>query len=833
MKKAICTVVLAFIMAFGAFGGASFPVNKAPMNAADEGSAVIETQDYAVWSAPSTVKIRREQTDYADKGPAELAFEAVKGEYESRQLMITAKSEIPSYELIPASLKNAEGEEIASQNIEIYNEFYTEVVTPTTADLRPGFYPDALIPIDLAKEAGELCIQADCNQGLWITIEIPRDVSAGTYTGDFILKIGADSHVIPVSVRVADYTLTEEMHTDTLFILRDVHLMASELDSTLEMKETYYDFFLDYRINLNNLPIDSLNAEEYVKTIEKYWADDRVTRYTIPSNVTGETSVVNIPLWKELYLAVVAASSPEKDLTSKLMFYFIDEPEGTTGVPAALTTLNGFHAMLAEMVEKIENDTTGKYDGFKEIDGWRDKILNTRNVATLEFGSEELLESVNIWCPSFYTVSKSTDREYAINKAEELGTELWWYGCGGPTYPYPTYHLDDNLLSSRVISWMQQAYGFTGQLYWSVASATDVYESAYYGEEVGSPFNFSRGDGYLVYPGARYGHYGPLPSLRLMSIRDGLEEYELLYDLQNKYEELSEEYGIDLNAKEAVNRIYQRIYNGMIPTTDIDVFASVRSDLIAALEETATPHGFLIGNISILENKADITLYVKDGYGIRIGEEELTKQDGCFRYTLDLRKSTYLNAEIYNIADETEVYAVSKFISGMTEVLYDFDDENALNAVTVTDGSFKEINSQAEYVTSGNSIYLEIASIFTGNEFTDSTFRPSFAVAVGADGNGYDLSSARTLNFDLFNAEETSFTIQVSLMSGNNVYVLDTITVPARGGAAGISLDLSSVHWTGLENVTAIRVQMTNAGSAENPVIYKMYLDNLFLEING
>lgn len=99
---------------------------------------------------------------------------------------------------------------------------------------------------------------------------------------------------------------------------------------------------------------------------------------------------------------------------------------------------------------------------------------------------------------------------------------VWLYRA---EQPYPTYQIDDALISSRIVSWMQKDYGLAGNLYWEtvfwtryrdeVREKTDVYE--------GDPMHFpgDNGDGYLVYPGDVYGIDGPVGSIRLESIRDG------------------------------------------------------------------------------------------------------------------------------------------------------------------------------------------------------------------------------------------------------------------------------------------------------------------------
>ena len=40
------------------------------------------------------------------------------------------------------------------------------------------------------------------------------------------------------------------------------------------------------------------------------------------------------------------------------------------------------------------------------------------------------------------------------------------------------------------------------------------------------------GDGILIYPGSAYNQLDPIPSIRLLNMRDGIEEYQLLTMLQ-------------------------------------------------------------------------------------------------------------------------------------------------------------------------------------------------------------------------------------------------------------------------------------------------------------
>ena len=145
-----------------------------------------------------------------------------------------------------------------------------------------------------------------------------------------------------------------------------------------------------------------------------------------------------------------------------------------------------------------------------------------------------------IWCPTIDVYHLADNREVIKNWVETAygeGTPLWAYTCVNPSYPNPTYHLGDNLISSRLLSWMMYEYGITGNLYWSTMYIQNgkVDSTEYITDMYGNPLrsNEVNGDGFLIYPGSAYGVTGAIGSIRLQSISDGIEEYNLLASLEN------------------------------------------------------------------------------------------------------------------------------------------------------------------------------------------------------------------------------------------------------------------------------------------------------------
>jgi hypothetical protein len=129
------------------------------------------------------------------------------------------------------------------------------------------------------------------------------------------------------------------------------------------------------------------------------------------------------------------------------------------------------------------------------------------------------------------------------------GKDMWWYIAEGPRHPYANWLLEYPVIESRLLTGaMTHKYDAHGFLYYAITNygynlvpeymslndpiqggpytnwdARTLYSSKYNG--------FTDADGCLYYPGPAA--VGPLPSIRVENIRDGLEDYEYLYQLNN------------------------------------------------------------------------------------------------------------------------------------------------------------------------------------------------------------------------------------------------------------------------------------------------------------
>ena len=780
---------------------------------------------FSVWGLPSTVKVMQDDVGYAGKRPAELVYDGVAGEYESYQLMLTAETDIDEYALGTADLTGAAGT-FSRDNFTVYNEYYVEVTLTSTTAQRPGFYPDGLIPADLSAAAGENKVAAGCNQGIWVTVHIPQDAAPGEYSGTFTLTADGQTVGIPVTLTVRDYVLTEDAELRTLFVTREKRMLESEFDSSLAMKEAYYEFFLDYRINLNYLPIDTEEPAEMVAAAQKYANDARVNTYALPANATGGEwrDMNNWPVWLR---ALAENSTPESDLLKKLVWYYVDEPEGMYGQEAgtawALNELSTVKSMIRGIYDEIAADGTGRYDGLKAIDGWEDYFLDPPTVVTLSTSSDDRLKAeTSIWSPGWGNLTQARDRDYWMAIAEQAyaaGTlqEFWWYGCMGPKYPYPTYHIDDNLLSSRVVAWLQQTYGITGNLYWSVETERDVYKVPYFSGQPGydDTGSYPTGDGYLVYPGARYGHFGPLPSIRLMSVRDGAEEYELLMDLEHRYEELKTVYGASFDAGELVSRLYSRLADGLLTTRDADLFDDVRGELLDTVIEMSEAHGFLVDGYTVTDNVATVGFYVQDGYTVTYNGAALTPEGRRYTVEVDLTETPYLTVTLEKDGTTTEI---SRYLTKARTPLLTFDSGEMPEGVAVTGDAAV---SKAELVQSGGGYALAVTLKSIETEFAAYQLRAT----IGKEAFLTDADFARVdeVSVKITNTAGFAYELRVWLSASGNER--NYLTVTLQPGVNELSFSLVNDEWNRLSGVDEIAFEVDN--DSANLTQYSMVIDDL------
>ena len=241
--------------------------------------------DISVWTTYDTVKVLRDKT-YTETLPAKLSFSAVKNEYESAQIIITANKAVKSYEVELSDLTNEDGEVFSKDNFSVYNQKYIQVTRTTTNYFESGWYPDAILPFDTAVEYGENTVAEGQNQGIWFSCSVPAGQKAGVYSGSFTLKADGSSVEVPVSVEVLDYTLSDEVHSRSSFGIHrywnEGGIVSAEKDASYDMYAAYYEYLLDHRISARYMPSAMTDIEGFIAQLRKYATDPKCSNYILP-----------------------------------------------------------------------------------------------------------------------------------------------------------------------------------------------------------------------------------------------------------------------------------------------------------------------------------------------------------------------------------------------------------------------------------------------------------------------------------------------------------------------------------------------------------------------
>ncbi len=804
-----------------------------------------------IYVVSSSEKIRKEDIEYSLNGKKSLNFDAVIGETESLQLMLTAKKQINSFDLVSADLIDENKNILKASDFEIYVEKYLDIslLSNSSALYPSGSYPDALVPMDLSKKANENNILARNNQGIWITLKVNNKAKTGNYSGKFKLMVNDLKEDIDVNVKIRNVSMPQKATAGTIFLNRKANVLIGEHDGTDQIMQRYFEQMLDYRITLGEVPIYNGNEIDYANYIEKNFDNPNLTTYMLPfkvvtkySNEIGNYPTIDIDFFKKHVKELAIRSTSTKDLVKNAMLYIYsvtDEPEMNGGEYIVREIEKDFIKAKKEIVNELLRTDP---DFFNKRGDLKTSILKLRNIITGSCDSEVMQGYVDTYCPMINLFQTEEERNKINDICNKYDAEIWWYTCISPRNPYATYHIDDNLLGARLLSWMQADYGIVGNLYYDVSSY-GLY-SDYDGNtnipcnQYDQPYRWDNaqavnGDGFLVYPGSKYNYYGFIPSIRLMAIRDGLEEFELLKKFENDCEEIATYYDTNIDAKAILNEMYDKLFTGTIPTVDTELFNQTRTELLNNLEEINNETKFFIKSININGNKAKIEMLLSDEYLLEVNQSLLNPisksgKGSLYCLNMDLSKNNnYLYANILNKKDKQLVSSISKYICGQVVIVDDF--EKVDNGIIVSNNSHYYLNSDSAKSIDGNSLHAIIKSSISDDEAYNQNFKPSITFKKERWNSKIDFKNVDTIEFDILSENEDAFNALLSLKANNQTKQVGSFIVSGKGKFKHIKIDMSSFNWSKLDSVDAIVITLPNSGTIEKPTIYDFYIDNMYV----
>lgn len=634
----------------------------------------VPEQNIEIWSTYNTQKVMRDREYDGERQNAAIDILMALGETEGGQIIVTPTADVSSYEVTVTDLLCG-SERIAAKDIEILVQKYipVEKATQSSTDKHEfplGYYPDALVPIAAIRKKNEDKIKGGENQGFYykVTTDAER-TKAGVYTGTSEIRLDEKTFSVPVTVTVADIDISET-HSKSNFMIKKEFLMQGELDNSDEMYQTYFDFIADFRLTPTDVNFDYEDEEAYANRLVELYDNEKLgclsltskQVYRLESSISPNEGLQYLmdfdyaALEKRLLAIAAKANETGKNLFEDMHLYLLnaDEPQYTNRIGVA----KYLNVRVKECLEKVA-DQVGESTVFSRVDITEMPLIVT--TPTLDY--ENYDETIDTFCPETDFFKYQSDR-YEYKQLENNGEDsTWWYTAWVPFYPMPSYHIDTDLLGARVLSWMQYEYGIEGNLYWSTSAYGSVENSVDcrprdpYNDPIAFAGATANGDGYLTYPGRPYGLDTPVSSLRLETIRDGIEDYELMYRLEQLLTEYNETYKTNFTAREYLSTLYADMFYGITASFDQEAFHSARRELIDSillltgnLEGTA-----VVKEINYETNKATVQVHGGNGVTIKVDGKAVADE-----FVFDFSRKNRVEIEF---TDGKETFVLSKYIS--------------------------------------------------------------------------------------------------------------------------------------------------------------------------
>ncbi|MEO0111254.1 MAG: DUF4091 domain-containing protein [candidate division WOR-3 bacterium] len=440
------------------------------------------------------------------------------------------------YESFQIGIKNDEDCEIEfffTKNLfpylKVYYEYFIPILTSSHSlgKSKPEIaekVPDPLIPIER-----RINIKKGINI-FWFDVYIPEDEEKEMIEGEIKIKILPQNlnFTIPIKLNILKENIKKIPSFKTLFVfwLNPIIEKHRSCDKYL-ITRLYYEEALSHKITPSAIPLDIrpkrieinniLDNNTNYSPLPIYSADFNVTYSTgfLDNNLeyyqNRNLNLIEVPLfaqqgllffqWQK-YLEVFSNYFENKGFED-IIDYSFDEPKPSD------------YDLIREWAYNLHK--------FTKI-----KNLILFNNFYSEKVDERLLDdgtgwpSIDIWVPKFSLHYYFKD---FFKERENKGEEIWAYQAGVTDSFTPKWLLDYPLIEKRVSFWLFSLFDIKGMVYWGIDKwQRDVYEDPI----VIIDDKIYNGDGYLIYYGSKFGMNKPISSIRLKTIRDGIEDYEYL-----------------------------------------------------------------------------------------------------------------------------------------------------------------------------------------------------------------------------------------------------------------------------------------------------------------
>ena len=500
----------------------------------------VTTAQASVWVIPAMERTKP-STSAPDRPVRTIALDAAGGEYQGVQVCLRGGDRKVRLSW------STDSDPLITGNAELFRVFYVKVTTPTTKlGSRAGWYPDPLVPREFGATQ---TVPGSVNPGpttpFYVLVHVPYGTPAGDYRATLEVDEAGARTDLPVTLHVWRFGWTR-LSTRSAFAASQDNLKRSlprNFSFNGENKATvlrnFYAVMKQHGISptvVHYLPkvTDSSGnvqrGDAWANSVAPF-IDDSEEAVGLQDNQLPllrffPWSRSQSPSWTAIrnYLTDMTRIYKARGWDKKAYVYVLDE------------TTKMWEERLAEKYARTlhaADRTTGARVKFLLTDDPRPRSLGGTKTA-----NTFLYDDVDIWTLRYYYFF---GRIPAVRERQNAGKDIWWYSyVNDAVSRTPSFVIDKPHIDSRVWGWMMEEWNVDGLLNWGFNRWGKATTGEGWRDPYRDPLSLikghlrSNGDTCLVYPGyyPRYGldrpTAGPVASLRLEALRDGLEEREYL-----------------------------------------------------------------------------------------------------------------------------------------------------------------------------------------------------------------------------------------------------------------------------------------------------------------
>ena len=500
------------------------------------GSAPPPDQPLQVWEVNPLVKIFPDTPPQAQA--REVVVELAQNEYEPFQLALRGRfgSAFPQVEATVSPLKNSAGvalppvkaERVGYVPIDHPSGYYTTDVPdwcrkiPHGGALTDGWageWPDPLLP------PGSFDIATNQTQPVWFTVRSPRDAAPGEYRGEITVRAEGNKLVtLPLTVKVLPFALPDKTRLQVLFDFRSGPGGWYGPDGKLTgEREKWLRFMAEHRLGIDGIEPQpkftykdgqvAMDATDF-DAAAKFCFDDlgMNVSYTPhffymfgwaypPKKFFGLEPFT--PEWTSAFKQAYQLFTDHvraKGWHDKFVYYISDEPHFDHEF------VREQMAKLCAMIHEVDRDIPIYSSTWRHCPAWD--------------------ESLDLWGVGQYGCFPVPEMERLLKAGKSM-----WITCDGQQATDTPY-----LATERMLPYYCLKYGMKGFEFWGLSWWTyDPWKLGWHwfirqsddGKKYYS-IRYPNGDGFLAYPGQPVGVDGPVSTIRLEQVREGLEDYEAM-----------------------------------------------------------------------------------------------------------------------------------------------------------------------------------------------------------------------------------------------------------------------------------------------------------------